>query len=105
MYANDFLIGCDPEFLVIDKKPQIKRVSDFHLRGINNIGTDHAGWVGELRPNPARSVFKLIKNLKEIISNVSNRFPRTHASFAAAKHKYATLGSNNHEHIARYSNL
>lgn len=63
--VNEFLIGCDPEFVVI------KDGAHFNVRGVMNaagpIGWDHNGQVVEIRPRPAKSAFTLSKHLGDLI--------------------------------------
>lgn len=66
--VNEFLIGCDPEFVVI------KNGAHFNVRGVMNaagpIGWDHNGHVVEIRPRPAKSAFTLSKHLGDLIKTL-----------------------------------
>lgn len=67
--CNKFLLGADPEFVIRSKADSPVSLArffvDHELR--NPLGYDHNGMVGECRPKPEYSSFKLVKNLREII--------------------------------------
>src|SRR6266404_6195413 len=61
---NDFLIGCDPEFAILDTQGKIVNVREFC--GADDkapIGFDHSGKVVELHPTPSKGTYTLLKKL------------------------------------------
>src|ERR1700723_1207852 len=67
---NTFLVGCDPEFVALNGSGQQMNLSA-HLRPDGEIGYDHGGRVGELRPEATRGTYALTKRLQRLIrSNV-----------------------------------
>lgn len=68
--ANDFLVGCDPEFALIDKDDALINVAqDNRLSRRSEIGYDHGGGLIELRPGPAKSAFTLVRRLKALLES------------------------------------
>jgi len=64
--VNSFLVGCDPEFVVFDAAGEGVNLSH-KLPHAGQIGWDHSGYVAELRPQPAKGTFTLVKRLKELM--------------------------------------
>jgi hypothetical protein len=62
---NDFQIGCDPEFIMLDDKGT--QVMPPWATPDGEVGYDHAGRVFELRPNPTQGTFALVRRLKRLI--------------------------------------
>lgn len=67
MLVNKFLVGCDPEFAMVDNEGKAVNLNTV-LRAQGEVGYDHGGYVGELRPKPARGAYTLIKHLRALIS-------------------------------------
>lgn len=66
---NNWLVGCDPEFVVMDKNGRVVN-TDGILPHTGVVGWDHSGDVVEIRPEPAHGTYALVKRLqKEIIGN------------------------------------
>lgn len=66
---NTFKIGADPEFVVVKKgKPIGSLESKYGIRHRDQFGWDHSGRVAEIKPNPARSSFRLVRNLKKLVT-------------------------------------
>lgn len=62
---NPFLVGCDPEFVTIYNG---KRCNvDDHLPHEGVVGWDHGGRIAEIRPDPSRGVYRLIKTLQKVL--------------------------------------
>lgn len=68
--ANSFLIGCDPEMVIL-KDGQIVNVND-KMPPFGEVGSDHGGNVVELRPQPAKSTFTLTKRLHTLLKEHPN---------------------------------
>jgi hypothetical protein len=64
-FINDFLVGADPEFALINHNHLI-RLNEATLNADPYVpwGLDHNGWVAEVHPKPEFSVRNLIHNLK-----------------------------------------
>jgi hypothetical protein len=66
--VNPFQIGCDPEFVVLEPNGHIHNVAaDFDRDGSGVVGFDHQGLEVEIRPNPARGSYALLKRIQAII--------------------------------------
>lgn len=63
--ANSFLVGCDPEMVIV-KDGRILNVSGY-MPERGEVGYDHGGFVVELRPKPAKSTYTLTKRLGTLI--------------------------------------
>lgn len=64
---NEFLIGCDPELLVLNAEKQHVNVRPFiSQNGV--VGWDHNGDVLEVRPRPAKSSFTLLRHIWEALN-------------------------------------
>lgn len=62
---NPFLVGCDPEFIVLNQGKHQNMNGMFQKAG--PIGWDHQGDVLEVRPAPAKSVCTLLRHIKDIL--------------------------------------
>lgn len=65
---NNFLVGCDPEFVALDSKGTLLNVANA-ISQEGEVGYDHSGRVLELRPQPARGTFALVKRLQALLSD------------------------------------
>jgi hypothetical protein len=67
--VNTWLVGTDPEFVVLNKDGSIYNVTGvMGQRGV--VGWDHNGNVVEIRPEPAHGTYAVVKRLqKEILTN------------------------------------
>ena len=67
--VNTWLVGCDPEFVVVAKDGSIFNVAGvMGQRGV--VGWDHNGHVVEIRPEPAHGTYAVVKRLqREILGN------------------------------------
>ena len=65
--VNDFLIGCDPEFVVFKDAHAVNLA--YKIGHDGPIGYDHGGWVGEIRPEPTKSAWTLVKRIKELVGH------------------------------------
>lgn len=66
---NSWMVGCDPEFVVMDTKGGIVS-TDGILPHNGVVGYDHSGDVVEIRPEPAHGTYALVRRLqKEILHN------------------------------------
>lgn len=64
--ANDFLVGCDPEFCVLQPDGKVLDVQNV-LPHDGEVGYDHGGLEAELRPKPAKGTYALLKRLRILI--------------------------------------
>lgn len=62
--ANKFAVGCDPEFVVVNKG---RIVSVAALGHDGPVGFDHHGLCAELRPDHAKGTFTLVKRIQELL--------------------------------------
>lgn len=70
MYVNEFLVGADPEFVIVDDDSalrQFKENREFEIAA-GKVGPDHGGYVAELRPTPARSTYTLVKRIQKLLN-------------------------------------
>lgn len=63
--VNPFLVGCDPEFVTTHNGRRCN-VND-HLPHEGVVGWDHNGRIAEIRPNPSRGVYRLIKTMQKVL--------------------------------------
>lgn len=98
---NDFLVGCDPEFVLLDDKGAIfNTLSVWPQEG--EIGWDHGGRVQELRPKPTKGTYALVKRLQELI--LSKKLASTVlACRAGAMVNDESLGGHFHFGVPYYS--
>jgi hypothetical protein len=68
---NDFLIGCDPEFLGLNSSGKLVNFRN-RLPHEGEVGYDHNGWAGELRPEPARGTYGILRRLRKLILGMPN---------------------------------
>jgi hypothetical protein len=65
--ANNFLVGCDPEFVVAEKADKVYNVISAGIPHEGEVGYDHNGLVVEVRPKPTMGTYALVKRIKQII--------------------------------------
>ena len=65
--ANNFLVGCDPEFVVAEKADKVYNVLSAGIPHEGEVGYDHNGLVVEVRPQPAMGTYALVKRIRQII--------------------------------------
>lgn len=76
--ANDFLVGCDPEFVVLNKDGRVRNTEGI-IPKEGPVGWDHGGRVVEFRPTPSKGTYTLIKNLRKLVhSDVLEKLRRYH---------------------------
>jgi hypothetical protein len=63
--VNKFLIGCDPEFVTIHNGRRCDVGTHLPREGV--VGWDHGGRIAEIRPNPSRGVYRLIKTIQKVL--------------------------------------
>jgi hypothetical protein len=69
-YVNTFRIGTDPEFFLVNKLAGVETLASFGGHPTNRkIGSDHGGWVVELRPDPSYTAVGLMKNIKTLMQD------------------------------------
>ena len=62
---NDFLLGCDPEFFVIDGGKLVNLKFQIPKDGV--VGYDHSGDVAEMRPEPAYLARTLVRRMGRLL--------------------------------------
>lgn len=67
--ANGFLVGCDPEAVILDSSGRLV-MADQYTAGRHNVGIDHGGSVLEFRPKPFKGTYSLVKELQRLIHSV-----------------------------------
>ena len=67
-------VGCDPEFVVVDRNGSQRNASHLEYRSetYGHIGTDHGGQVGELRPK-AGTPAEVTNRIKQMFSLIKTR--------------------------------
>jgi hypothetical protein len=65
---NTFLVGCDPEFVALSQTGEQINLSRY-LPDNGEVGYDHGGRVGELRPEATRGTYALTKRLQRLIKS------------------------------------
>lgn len=66
---NDFMVGCDPEFMLLDGGLTVGAHRYFTHAG--EIGYDHGGRVAEFRPSPTRGILPIMKKLQNLVSQAA----------------------------------
>lgn len=94
---NDFLVGADPEFVVLSDAGDLQ----IHRRPEKYApwGIDHGGWVIEPHPKPETSVRELVKNLKASMNDFATVAPVGKwraGAYLAAPQRPVTLGGHVH---------
>lgn len=98
--SNTFLMGCDPEFVVM-KPPRLVMLQN-HLPHGGEIGWDHNGRVGELRPQPTKNCLTLVKRLRTLLktdNHVQALLTHKWRAGAIVKHDEGTETLGGHVHI------
>lgn len=96
-FVNDFLVGADPEFVVIEQG-HLKNCRDLATRN-KPWGLDHDGWVIEPHPKPEFSVRVLVQNLKISMNDYATVSPTgvwKAGAYLAAPERRVTLGGHVH---------
>jgi hypothetical protein len=66
--VNNFVIGCDPEFCIIDSKGRVVNVATSFGDPGGEVGYDHNGLEVELRPKPAKGAYMVVKRMQDILN-------------------------------------
>lgn len=66
---NPFKVGCDPEFLFVNKASGRTIPAMEYFNHAGEIGYDHGGRVAELRPRASKGTFILLKKLQGLIKS------------------------------------
>lgn len=93
---NTFLVGCDPEFAALGGDGTQINLSHFFPRD-QEIGYDHGGRIGELRPEPTRGTYALTKKLRRLIN--SPELARVNAAKLRAGAKVLNDSLGGHVHF------
>jgi hypothetical protein len=66
---NTFRVGCDPEFMLLDKEGKMVR-ADHHFPNYNDpIGCDHNGRLAEFHPAPTRGILPIVRKIQVSINS------------------------------------
>lgn len=90
---NKFLIGADPEFVALDGGG---RVINGAVLGNGEIGYDHSGRVLELRPEPAKGAYALVKKIRRLLGDEKLRRLNAAKFRAGARVGTESLGGHIH---------
>lgn len=63
---NNFKIGCDPEFMLLDGAGRTLNAS-MYFQHDGEIGYDHGGRVAEFRPGPTKGVLPIIRKIQDLV--------------------------------------
>lgn len=66
---NNFRVGCDPEFILLDKATGLRVAANKYFMPQGEIGYDHGGRVAEFRPAPSKGVLPIIKKIQALIKS------------------------------------
>lgn len=99
--AQEILVGCDPEFFIVDSKTEERVTASYFFPKYGGVGSD-AG-LAELRPHPAFDENTLVNNLRELLTiahralQLKNPFyMRPVKMLAASNHYNASAGFHIH---------
>lgn len=75
MFVNEFMVGADPEFVIVNDTLEnrdlivqpLKEDREFETSA-GKVGPDHGGVVAELRPTPHRSTYTLVKRIQKLLT-------------------------------------
>lgn len=98
-FVNDFMVGADPEMVVLDPPTLINAQGLRRIDPAGFFGFDHGGFVVEPHPKPNRSVREVCKNLRSALDYLHYQFPNY--KFRAGAHinspqRIVTLGGHVH---------
>lgn len=65
---NTFRVGCDPEFILLDKEGKTVN-ANLYFPPHGPIGYDHGGRVAEFRPDPARGIYALVRKIQGLVNS------------------------------------
>jgi len=101
IFSKSLLVGADPEFEIIDKRGRLIGANVF-FHGGKEIGTDGHLETGEIRPDPGRSPYHLMRNIKRVMRKLLNSesIPPESLIFAGGGTKVNTGG---HIHFSEKS--
>lgn len=77
---NNFRVGCDPEFVLLDGQGQALAASRFFPHA-GEIGYDHNGRIAEFRPGPSKGILPIIKKIQALVK--SEKVAKTNARLRA----------------------
>lgn len=97
--VNPFLVGCDPEFVVL-KGDNLVNVQAL-LPHTGEVGWDHGGSCIELRPKPAKGTLTMVKRLQKLIQgdtlkSIMSAGKWRGGAMIRAKQRMLTLGGHVH---------
>lgn len=104
---NGFLLGADPELVLLDPPRLINGARVRLPNGRPHYGWDHNGFVVEPHPTPELSARRLCRNIKTSLDVLSSDFPeyrfRAGAHYRDEDTRSVTLGGHVHLDIPRLS--
>jgi Phage phiEco32-like COOH.NH2 ligase-type 2 len=66
---NNFRIGCDPEFGLLDKNGQMVHAI-YHFPDLDGpIGRDHNGRLAEFHPEPHKGVLPIVREIQKLVNS------------------------------------
>ncbi len=94
-HLNDFQLGCDPEFFVIDGDALVNLKGKIPQDG--EVGWDHSGDVAELRPKPAFLARTLVRRMGRLFWDSAASYKiRVFKWRGGAKFKSRVIGGHIH---------
>lgn len=66
-FAEGLLVGADPEFVILKEGKAVKQPPLMVHHSVR-FGTDHNGWVQELRPSPSKSVLEMRNKIARLMT-------------------------------------
>ena len=105
---NTFQIGCDPEFVALDKDLKLIKTTfvtdeDLDKSAVTEVGFDHNGRVIELRPKPTQGTFALCRRLQRLVGEAIEQFPNASKFRAGATCSGESLGGHVHFGVPVYT--
>lgn len=115
-YINNFLVGADPEFVLMNPPSLVRGLRGLRTAGSGQSGRtearmwgfDHDGWVLESHPRPSLSTVEVIKNIRASMNQIGRCFGDTHkwraGAFIEAPERNIGLGGHIHIDLPRIPN-
>lgn len=90
---NKFALGCDPEFVALDDRGRVINGAGL---GQGEVGFDHSGRVLEIRPEPSKGAYALVKKIRRLLGDERLRNLRASKFRAGALAGTDSLGGHIH---------
>lgn len=100
---NSFLIGADPEFIVVNRAGEHVNVKPYTTKEAE-VAWDHEGDVMEVKPKPSKYAFRLVRRMRKLLlqHEVSKKLTTSGFKFRSGgylKTKTRSLGLGGHIHF------